>query len=311
MVEFLCDTKKVLVLMFLVLILFIILGGEVKAATTEKLIICGPSTVAGLAKQRNVENGKKWDIDYKKAFGYTVNSDLFFICEGGRGLRYFSGAKIKNTIVSQKNLKGIECFDKENDGVGGKALEKLLKDDKNIHYTVAFVCSGNDLTKDNMTREMVDNIAQFNADYLANLAVKYPKHTFYMIPITPIDESNATGDLLVHDYTIKGSNNLKRYRFACAVNAAVDAKNMKNLKYPNGFFVDLLQNSSYNHEGKTNFGNRGYDGNLIYAKLNKLHSIVAAYRTVDGKHYTAWGCRIVMEKILTRCNVVNSNGMKK
>ena len=48
-------TIKLLILIFFVLSLFIILGGEVKAATTEKLIICGPSTVEGLAKKRNIE----------------------------------------------------------------------------------------------------------------------------------------------------------------------------------------------------------------------------------------------------------------
>jgi len=306
-----CNTKKVLGVMAFILLVGIMVSPKVEAATTEKLIICGPSTVAGLAKQRNVENGKPWSVDYKKEFGYTLNQDLFFICQGGRGLRYFSGTKINGKAVSQKNSKGVECFDTVNDGKGGTALENLLKNDKNIHYTVAFVCSGNDLTNADMTEKMVENIANLNAEYVAYLANKYKKHTFYVIPITPIDESKATGDLLKHSYTAKGSNNLKRYKFACAVNNAVDNKKISNLKYPNGFFVDLLQNSPYKHAGKTNFGNKGYYGNKKYTKLNGKNSTTAAYRTVDGKHYTEWGCRIVMERILTRCGVVNSVGMKK
>jgi len=301
----------------------------------EKLIICGPSTVRGLSGLSTVSGiyGENWGIDYYKAFGYTVkatsaqiqeggayekitnstsnsSADLFFVCKGGVGLRYFAGESFNGISVTQKNTSNSECFKTIDTGVGGKNLENLLKEGNtnNWHFTVAFVCSGNDLTIGNMSEKIVDNIAKINADYVAYLANKYPKHNFHVFPITPIDESSVKkgSNLLINKYTVTNSNNKKRYRFACTLNNEVNAKTESNLKYANGFFLDLMENSRY----VGTFGGRTCTGNKKYIKLNGKESTTAAYRTYDGVHYEKWGCRIVMEQILVRCGVVDSKGMK-
>lgn len=300
----------------------------------EKLIICGPSTVCRLAGTHKTSstNGDVWGIDYKKEFGYTVKAtlsqssgvyknithstddataDLFFICQSGRGLRYFAGTSFNGKSVSMKNTENVECFDNSSsNGVGGTSLENLLKagNTHDWHFSVAFVCSGNDLTVGNMSASIVENIAILNADYCSYLASTYPNHDFYVFPITPVDESNVgeNSPLLTQSFSKENSNNAKRYRFACKLNSTVKGKKQSNLHDASGFFLYLFENSLFKG---TRYGHT-FTGNKNFTKLNGKHSTTAAYRAYDGKHYTKWGCRIVMEKILTTCGVVDSKGMK-
>lgn len=282
----------------------------------EKLIICGPSTVAQLAGKRKIseegEQAKYWKVDYKKEYGYTLNEDLYFICEPGRGLRYFAGTKYKNIRISEK-VNNKECFNSVHNGVGGKKLKEILTDKNNVncHFTVIFVGSGNDLTQANMTQKTVGNIAKIYANYLDKLSSEYPEHTFYVFPATPIDEKSIDrknsdeAKLLKQSYAAENSNNKKRFEFAVVLKREITGKSRNNLKYSRGVFIDLLRASGYKHgvvinEGKReNFGEHGYSGK------------VGRYNCFDGKHYTANGCKFMMEELLKRAGVVDNNLKKK
>ena len=182
------------------------------------------------------------------------------------------------------------------------------EDAKNCHFSIAFVCSGNDLTKVNMSKAIIDEIVMWNVKYCVYLANTYKEHDFYVFPITPIDETKEGIDenLITRSYKTANSNSLKRERFASTIKeqlplAAKEAK-LNNLKYANGFYTYLLKNSSFVGE---RYGTK-YTGNEKYYKLDGTNpkGVTAVYRTYDGKHYSPWGCRIVFEKILTTCGLV-------
>lgn len=287
----------------------------------EKVIICGPSTVACLAGTRDISNkdGVRWEGNYSK-YGYKKNSDLYFICKSGAGLKYFAG----ETYTKGKSIE--EYFDQKLSGKN-EGKDRLIGyldegEKNNYHFTVILVGSGNDLMA-KMSEENVKNIAMTYVEYLNSLSDEYPMHTFYAFPATPVDEAHVNTEnneekkLLVQEYGIKNSNNLKRYTFAKTLKEEITKKNKSNLKYPVGTFIDLLEQSSYKSgvlkrvaikEGKET---KTY--NVITKKLGngKYVGKGTKYTCFDGKHYDANGCQFMMGEILKRCGVLDSNMKKK
>lgn len=259
----------------------------------EKMIIAGASTVVQLAGRAKCSNtsGVYSNINFYNKYGYTVRSttdwnnkyyssfkshtgltdkdaDLFFVCEGGTGYKWLSGEKPKD-YYSDKGTPG-ECRNK---------IDRIIQNNPNCHFTVAFMHGGNDLVKPK-SQAQVEAIAKTYAKYYRSLAKAYPNHNFYISPPTPVDEKNAGDTLKINKYDVYGSNNKKRYWFAHILSSEINNSKINNLKYPNNFY-NTMKNSS-------------------------------RYKCYDGKHYKGKDTvEFVLEEILKNSNVLSSSGKKK
>lgn len=260
----------------------------------EKLIIVGASTMCQIASTRKVSAtaDDRWNPDYLTNYGYTIrkigsyhdylgskaassdkDADLYFVCKSGSGYYWLAGEEGLPDYYSENGTKGA----------GQERLFEILNNTNNnsndCHFTIAFLTGGNDLVK-TTTKAQVDEIASRYVKYYKGIADKYPQHTVYAFPVTPVDLDNVKdgAELKKTGYNVKQSNNTKRYRFACQLNAAIN-NNESNLKYTNGFYNDLKDDDEY-----------------------------AAY---DGKHFTRKGTKHVFEKMLNYMSLLNSNGKKK
>ena len=258
----------------------------------EKVIIIGGSTTVQLASRRKCSSNSAdyCHINYYNDYGYTVratstqankyysflapnyaltntSADLFFVALGGSGYYWITGDKPQDYYSSV--------------GTPGQAnmeLYSILKANPNCHFTIAFMHGGNDLKKAT-SEAQVDEISNTFFDYYKSLAVKYPEHTIYVFPMTPIDTAHARGELKKSGYKALDSNNTKRSKFTSNLQSLVNSASIANLKFANTFFDDLKNNPMFS--------------------------------TYDGKHYDKSTTKLVLNEMLKDMDVLNSTGKKK
>ncbi len=213
----------------------------------EKMIIIGASTISQIASRRKCSETSEdyWKPNYFKNYGYKVRTsgsyynylkssekgttdkaaDLFFVCASGTGYKWLTGSKPYEYLTDTGTA-----------GAGEKRVKEIIDNnsDQNCHFTIAYLTGGNDL-KAAKTKDQVNNIADLFAKYYKKIASKYPEHNFYIFPVTPVDETNASEALKKSGYNTTSSNNTKRYRFACQLNSDI-GDGTTNLKYAKGFY---------------------------------------------------------------------------